>query len=322
MTTTTPPLLADPTLGADRPRTAAGRVRRRLNSPVATGVSILVAVLWTIPTFGLLVSSFRPEDDIKATGWWKVFTDPSFTMQNYQEVLFGRSAMSGQLASHFVNSLVITIPSVLFPLAFASLAAYALAWINFRGRDWIYIGIFALQIVPLQMALVPLLSFFSEGVTVGGVRLMPAWDLVDEEKFVQVWFAHTCFALPLAIFLLHNFVSQLPGDLMEAARVDGASHPKIFRSIVLPLITPALAAFAIFQFLWVWNDLLVALIFAGGGNETAPLTVRLAELAGTRGNEWQRLTSGAFVSIVVPLIVFLSLQRYFVRGLLAGSVKG
>jgi alpha-glucoside transport system permease protein len=137
-----------------------------------------------------------------------------------------------------------------------------------------------------------------------------------------VWFAHTCFALPLAVFLLHNFVSQLPKDLMEAARVDGATHPKIFRTIVLPLITPALAAFAIFQFLWVWNDLLVALIFAGGSSDVAPLTVRLAEMAGTRGNEWQRLTAGAFVSMVVPLIVFLSLQRYFVRGLLAGSVKG
>ncbi|GAB3185246.1 carbohydrate ABC transporter membrane protein 2 (CUT1 family) [Micromonospora palomenae] len=302
--------------------TTAGRVRKRLNSRTATLISIVIALLWTIPTFGLFVSSFRPEDEIKSTGWWTFFTNPQFTLENYQEVLFGSSSSSGQLASYFINSLAITIPSVLFPLAFASLAAYALAWINFKGRDWLYIAIFALQIVPLQMALVPLLKFFSTGVTVAGVTLMPAWDLVDEQKFAQVWFAHTCFALPFAVFLLHNFISQLPRDLMEAARVDGATHPKIFRTIVLPLITPALAAFGIFQFLWVWNDLLVALIFAGGGNETAPLTVRLAEMAGTRGNEWQRLTAGAFVSIVVPLIVFLSLQRYFVRGLLAGSVKG
>jgi alpha-glucoside transport system permease protein len=320
--TTTAPVLAGTVTETDLPLTAAARVRKRLNTRTATLVSIVIAVLWTIPTFGLFISSFRPEDQIKTTGWWTFFSDPQVTLENYQQVLFGRSASSGQLASYFVNSLVITIPSVLFPLAFAALAAYALAWINFRGRDWIYIGIFALQIVPLQMALVPLLSFFSKGVTLAGVTLMPAWQLQDEEKFVQVWFAHTCFALPLAIFLLHNFVSQLPTELMEAARVDGASHPKIFRSIVLPLIVPALAAFGIFQFLWVWNDLLVALIFAGGGDETAPLTVRLAELAGTRGNEWQRLTSGAFVSIVVPLIVFLSLQRYFVRGLLSGSVKG
>ncbi|MER7458441.1 carbohydrate ABC transporter permease [Micromonospora sp. NPDC126480] len=305
-----------------QPKTVAGRVRKRLNTRWATLASIVIAVVWTIPTFGLFISSFRPEDQIKTTGWWTFFSDPQVTLENYQQVLFGRSSSAGQLASYFVNSIVITLPSVLFPLAFAALAAYALAWINFRGRDWIYIGVFALQIVPLQMALVPLLSFFSEGVSVGGVNLLPAWNLDDEQRFIQVWFAHTCFALPLGVFLLHNFVSQLPRDLMEAARVDGATHPKIFRTIVLPLITPALAAYGIFQFLWVWNDLLVALIFAGGGDETAPLTVRLAELAGTRGNEWQRLTSGAFVAIIVPLLVFLSLQRYFVRGLLAGSVKG
>ncbi|MGC5020531.1 carbohydrate ABC transporter permease [Micromonospora sp. DT47] len=320
MTTATPTVPAG--TQATEKTTAAGRVRKRLNTRTATLVSIVIAVLWTIPTFGLLISSIRPEDQIKSTGWWNYFTNPQFTLENYQEVLFSTSSSSGQLASYFINSLAITIPSVLFPLAFASLAAYALAWINFKGRDWLYIAIFALQIVPLQMALVPLLKFFSTGVTIAGVTVLPAWDLVDEQKFAQVWFAHTCFALPFAVFLLHNFISQLPRDLMEAARVDGATHPKIFRTIVLPLITPALAAFGIFQFLWVWNDLLVALIFAGGGNETAPLTVRLAEMAGTRGNEWQRLTAGAFVSIVVPLIVFLSLQRYFVRGLLAGSVKG
>jgi alpha-glucoside transport system permease protein len=320
MATTTPVLPGATTEPA--PKTAAGRVRKRLNTRTATVVSILIAVLWTVPTFSLLLSSLRPEDAIKTTGWWTFFTDPKLTLENYNEVLFGQSASSGQLANYFVNSLVITIPSVLFPVAFAAMAAYALSWIKFRGREWVYIGIFALQIVPLQMALVPLLSFFSRGVSLGGLTLMPAWQLEDEQKFIQVWFAHTCFALPFAVFLLHNFVSQLPSELMEAARVDGASHPKIFRTIVLPLITPALASLTIFQFLWVWNDLLVALIFAGGGDETAPLTVRLAELAGTRGNEWQRLTSGAFVSIVIPLIVFLSLQRYFVRGLLTGSVKG
>ncbi|MGC4854557.1 carbohydrate ABC transporter permease [Micromonospora sp. DT4] len=322
MTTATPTVAAGAQATAGTTSTTVGRVRKRLNSRTATLVSILIAVVWTIPTFGLFISSLRPEDEIKTTGWWTAFTNPQFTFNNYEQVLFGRSGSSGQLAGSFINSLAITIPSVLFPLAFAALAAYALAWINFRGRDWVYIAIFALQIVPLQMALVPLLKFFSTGVTLGGVTLMPAWDLVDEQKFAQVWFAHTCFALPFAVFLLHNFISQLPGELMEAARVDGATHPKIFRTIVLPLITPALAAFGIFQFLWVWNDLLVALIFAGGGNETAPLTVRLAEMAGTRGNEWQRLTAGAFVSIVVPLVVFLSLQRFFVRGLLAGSVKG
>ncbi|NUT34815.1 MAG: carbohydrate ABC transporter permease [Hamadaea sp.] len=302
--------------------TAAGRVRKKLTSRTATVVSIVIALLWTVPTFGLFISSFRPENEIKGDGWWNFFTSPSFTLDNYQQVLFGTSNVSGRLASYFINSLVITIPSVLFPVFFCALAAYALAWLDFKGRDWIYIGIFALQIVPLQMALVPLLQFFSQGVAVGGIQVLPAWDLTGPDRFIQVWFAHTCFALPLGIFLLHNFMSELPRDLIEAAKVDGASHPKIFRSVVLPLIVPALASFAIFQFLWVWNDLLVATIFAGSSQRTAPLTVRLAEMAGTRGNEWQRLTSGAFISIVIPLIVFLSLQRYFVRGLLAGSVKG
>ena len=320
--TTTTPAVAGTATDTPVPKTAAGRVRRKLNTRTATITSIVIALIWTLPTFGLFLSSFRPEDDIKTTGWWTFFTNPALTLQNYQDVLFGRSSSQGQLANYFMNSLVITIPAVLFPIAIAALAAYALSWINFRGRDWLYIFVFALQIVPLQMALVPLLSFFNRGVSIGGLTLMPGWNLDDEQRFIQVWFAHTCFALPFAVFLLHNFVSQLPTELMEAARVDGAGHAKIFRTIVLPLITPALASLAIFQFLWVWNDLLVALIFASGGTETAPLTVRLAELAGTRGGEWQRLTSGAFVSIVIPLIVFLSLQRYFVRGLLTGSVKG
>jgi alpha-glucoside transport system permease protein len=305
-----------------RAENAPQRVRRRLSGRVASAVAIVIAVLWTTPTFGLLLSSLRPEDQIKATGWWTFFSDPQITLENYQEVLFGTSSSSGQMMSFLINSVVITIPSVLFPLALATFAAYALAWLPFRGREWIYIGIFALQIVPLQMSLVPLLSFFSEGVSVFGVQLLPAWDLEGPARFIQVWFAHTCFALPLGVFLLHNFMSELPGELVEAARVDGASHGKVLRTIVLPLVGPALATFAIFQFLWVWNDLLVALIFAGGTPDSAPMTVRLAQMAGTKGNEWQRLTSGAFVSLVIPLIVFLSMQRYFVRGLLAGSVKG
>jgi alpha-glucoside transport system permease protein len=318
-TTSTPPAIA-----AGGGLTMAGRVRRQLSSRVATVVAIVIAVVWTIPTFGLLVSSFRPEQDIKTTGWWTIFTDPSFTLKNYDDVLFGDTGRlsSARLSEYFLNSIVITIPSVLFPLLLGALAAYALSWMEWKGRDWVFIAIFALQIVPLQMALVPLLRLFSQGLTLGGITIVPDLNLVGPEKFATVWFAHTCFALPLCVFLLHNFMSELPRELIEAARVDGADHARIFRSIALPLIVPALASFAIFQFLWVWNDLLVGLIFAGGTQDVAPLTVKLADLAGTRGNEWQRLTAGAFVSMVVPLLVFLSLQRYFVRGLLAGGLKG
>jgi alpha-glucoside transport system permease protein len=316
-TSTTPEVAA----GA---QTMSGRVRQRLSGRTATLAAILIAVLWTIPTFGLLVSSFRPEQDIKTTGWWTILSNPAFTLDNYNDVLFGGTSRlsSARLSEYFLNTIVITIPSVLFPLLLGALAAYALSWMNWRGRDWVFIAVFALQIVPLQMALVPLLRLFSQGLTVGGVTIVPDLNLTGAEKFATVWFAHTCFALPLCIFLLHNFMSDLPRELIEAARVDGADHARIFRSITLPLIVPALASFAIFQFIWVWNDLLVALIFAGGTQDVAPLTVKLADLAGTRGNEWQRLTAGAFVSMVIPLFVFISLQRYFVRGLLVGGLKG
>lgn len=315
MTATAAPLTS---AGTARASTAAGRTRRKLTTRIASLVAIVIAVLWTVPTAGLLISSFRPAEDLNDTGWWTMWRDPELTLANYEEVL-----IDGGLASYFVNSLVITIPSVLFPVAFAGFAAYALSWIEFRGRDWIFIGIFALQIVPLQMALVPLLTFFTTGVSIGELTFHLPWDSAGPvSNFTRVWFAHTCFALPLCVFLLHNFMSELPKDLMEAAKVDGASHPKIFRRIALPLIVPALASIAIFQFLWVWNDLLVALIFSGGTDATAPLTQRLSELAGNRGSDWELLTAGAFVSIIVPLVVFVSLQRYFVRGLLAGSVKG
>jgi alpha-glucoside transport system permease protein len=323
MTTAAVPAASQSTAVVAEPSiTMSGRVKKSLTSRAATVTAIVIAVLWTIPTLGLFISSFRPAQEIRTTGWWTFFTNPSVTLDNYDEVLFSQSSNAGQLSTYFLNSVVITIPTVLFALAFAAFAAYALAWIPFRGASWVFIGIFALQIVPLQMALVPLLRLFTQGVSLGDVTLIPAISdsLIGAQRFAIVWFAHVCFSLPIGIFLLHNFISELPRELMEAARVDGASHSRIFRQIVLPLIGPALASFAIFQFLWVWNDLLVGLIFAGG--ETVPLTVRLAELAGTRGEEFQRLTAGAFVSIVIPVIVFLALQRYFVRGLLAGGLKG
>jgi len=285
--------------------TAAAAAKKRLTSPWASLAALVIAVLWTIPTFGLFLSSFRPERDVKRTGWWTFFTNPDLTFENYEEVLFGGSQ---PLINYFVNSILITLPSVVIPIVLAMLAAYGFAWTRFPLRDTLFVAIFALQIVPLQVALLPLLEIFV-GTGLAGT-------------FWTVWIAHSTFALPLAIFLLHNSMREIPLELVEAARVDGAGHVRIFTTIMLPLLKPAIAAFAVFQFLWVWNDLLVALVFAGGTSDVAPLTVRVADLAGSRATEWHLLTAGAFVSIIIPLIVFFALQRYFVRGLLAGSVKG
>ncbi|MFC5789202.1 carbohydrate ABC transporter permease [Agromyces tardus] len=308
--------------GYNKDGTKAVRVKKRLTSRTATIVSLLIAIIWVIPTFGLFISSFRPEELIKTTGWWTIFQNPGFTFDNYTEVLFSSSASSPQLGAYFMNSIAITIPVVVFATVLAAMAAYALAWIPFKGAAWIFIGIFALQIVPLQMALIPLLQMFTTFLLPIQKAIHDAIPIIPEQSYIQVWIAHTIFGLPLAIFLLHNFISEIPGELIEAARVDGANHGQIFLRIILPLSVPILASFAIFQFLWVWNDLLVALVFSGGTPDVAPLTQRLAELTGNRGQEWQRLTASAFISLVVPLIVFFSLQRYFVRGLLAGATKG
>lgn len=285
------------------PITAAAR--RRLSRPWATLAAVVLAVVWTIPTFGLFVTSFRSARDINTTGWWTALTGP-FTLDNYKVVLDSTNSQS--LLPFIVNSVVITIPAVVLPIFLASLAAYAFAWMHFPGRDALFVAVFALQVVPIQVTLIPLLSLY--------VQLHIAGT------FWAVWLSHTMFGLPLAVFLLHNFMREIPGDIIEAARVDGAGHVTIFLRLMLPMLKPALAAFGIYQFLWVWNDLLVALTFAGSSNKVAPMTVALYNLTGTRGSQWFLLSAGAFVSIIVPAIVFLSLQRYFVRGLLAGSVKG
>ncbi|WP_430591914.1 carbohydrate ABC transporter permease [Humidisolicoccus flavus] len=298
------------------------RVKKRLTNPIATVVALVIAVLWTIPTFGLLVSSFRPPDLIRTTGWWTIFENWGFTVENYAEVLFSSSSSSPQLGEYFLNSLFIAIPATLFPLVIASMAAYAFAWIKFKGSGALFIIVFALQIVPLQMALIPVLQMFVRFIQPMQRAISDVIPIIPDQQYLTVWIAHTIFALPLAIFLLHNFISEIPGEVIEAARVDGAGHGQIFFRIVLPLAMPAIASFAIFQFLWVWNDLLVALVFSSGTPETAPLTQRLAELAGSRGENWPRLTAGAFISLLVPLAVFFGLQRFFVRGLLAGSAKG
>jgi alpha-glucoside transport system permease protein len=288
--------------------TAAAEAKKRLSSPWASLAAVIIATLWTVPTAGLLISSFRPENDVKSSGWWTILTNPGFTFANYDEVLNNENY---DLATFFVNSAVITLPAVIIPITLATLAAYAFAWMKFPGRDALFVAVFAMQIVPIQVTMIPLLQLFVNADIAGKFG-----------EFWPIWIAHSSFALPLAIYLLHNFMKEVPAELIEAARVDGAGHVKIFTRIMLPLMTPAIAAFGIFQFLWVWNDLLVALVFGGGNLNVSPLTVRLAELSGTRDQDWHLLSAGAFVSLIIPLIVFLSLQRYFVRGLLAGSVKG
>ena len=291
-----------------RGKSAAGDAARAISSPWASLAAIVIAVLWTVPTIGLLVTSFRKQRDINTSGWWTSFSDPSaYTLENYRQALAPGSSAS--LSQYFINTIVITIPAVLLPLFLASLAAYAFAWMPFPGRDALFVAVFALQIVPLQVALIPLLDIYVSKLGIGA-------------SYWSVWLSHTIFALPLATFLIHNFMRELPGELMEAARVDGAGHVTIFFRILLPLLTPALAAFGIFQFLWVWNDLLVSLVFLGGTPDVAPITVRVAELSGSRGSAWYLLSAGAFISMIVPVAVFLALQRYFVRGLLAGGLKG
>jgi alpha-glucoside transport system permease protein len=292
------------------PTTISGRILRPLSSTPVHIALILLALIWLVPSVGLLITSFRPRPDIGSSGWWETLSSFNFTLDNYKNVLDNQG-----MASSFRNSLLISVPATIFPLFFGALAAYAFSWISFPFRDTVFLGIVALMVVPLQMTLVPVLRLFQDlGETFTGQR-----DLLTG-SYTGIWIAHTTFALPFCIFLLRNFFITLPRDLIEAARVDGASNFAIFFKVVLPLSVPALASFAIFQFLWVWNDLLMALIFI---QETGlrPLTLTIRDVQSTYGVEWHLLSAGAFLLMAVPLIVFFSLQRYFVQGLLAGSVK-
>ncbi len=298
--------------------------QRLISDLLVNGTLLLICLVWTIPTFGVFVSSFRTRDDITQTGWWTIFTNPTtlatLNLDNYSNVLTGKEYVykspSGEektekgpnLSMNFINSLTVTIPATLIPILIAAFAAYGFAWMNFPGRKIFFVIVVALLVVPLQIALIPVLRDYTK--------------LNLNGTFLAIWLAHTGFGLPLAIYLLFNYISQLPRDIIESAFIDGASHFTIFTKLIMPLSTPALASFGIFQFLWVWNDLLVALVFLGSKPEVSVLQQQLQNLVGTKGQDWHLLTAGAFVTMFVPLLVFFSLQRYFVRGLLAGSVKG
>jgi alpha-glucoside transport system permease protein len=269
-------------------------------------VILIIVIIWVLPTLGVLISSFRPPAAVESSGWWTVFAhlgSNEWTLSNYTDVL-----QSEGFGNSFLNSLSVTIPATVMPITIAAFAAYGFAWMTFPGRQWLFVMVVALLVIPLQMALIPLL------------RLYTSIDL--NGTFPAVWLAHTGFGLPLAIYLLRNYIGSLPSSMMESASIDGASHFDTFTKLVVPLSVPVLASFAIFQFLWVWNDLLVALVFLGGQPDVRVVTLALNNLNGSRGQAWHLLTAGAFITMALPLVVFLSLQRYFVRGLTAGSVKG
>jgi alpha-glucoside transport system permease protein len=277
-------------------------IARRLSRVPVHAAVVLFALVWCVPTIGLIVSSFRPPNLVQTTGWWTAFSSFQFTLENYQRVL-----STNNMGTSFVNSLVITIPSTIIPLAIATYAAYAFSCMKLPGRRTLFLILIALLVVPLQTTLVPVLRVFSSAGLTG--------------TFPALWLAHTGYGLPLTVYLMRNFIGSLPAELLEAASIDGASPLGTFFRIILPLSVPALASVAIFQFLWVWNDLLVALVFVGGSQDVAPVTVTVSNLVNSLGQNWQLLTAAAFIASALPLLVFLSLQRYFVRGLLAGSYR-
>ncbi|MDQ2743981.1 MAG: carbohydrate ABC transporter permease [Chloroflexota bacterium] len=268
-------------------------------------VVVVISVIWLVPTVSLLFTSVRSIQDINSSIWWTILIKPhQFTLENYHGVL--QAAGSIGMGQAFLNSVFITVPATIFPIVIGAWAAYAFAWLRFPLRNTIFLMMVALQVIPLQMLLIPLLRLFTQ------------WGI--NGTYPALWIAHTAFGLPLAIYIMRNFMSGIPYDLLESGRIDGAGEVRIFYSIILPLATPAIAAMAIFQFMWVWNDLLLALVFSGP--TTAPMTVIVRTLVGEFGGGWQFMTSAAFISMALPLVIFFSLQRYFVAGLTAGSVKG
>jgi alpha-glucoside transport system permease protein len=285
-----------------RATTRSERMVRLLTRTPLHIVLIGISLLWLVPTVGLALTSFRKPPAIASSGWWHSLTQWDWTLKNYDAVINATG-----MGHAWVNSVIITVPATILPLTLGALAAFGFAWVPFPFRDTLFLIIVALMIVPIQTSLVPLLKLFA------------SWGHLNN-SYYGIWLAHTAFGLPLAVFLLRNFFITLPKDLIEAARMDGASNLAIFRRIVIPLSVPALASFAIFQFLWVWNDLLMALIFVSDPSKQ-PMTVRIPYLLSTYGQEYNLLAAASFLLMVLPLAVFFALQRYFVQGLLAGSVK-
>jgi alpha-glucoside transport system permease protein len=294
-------------------------------SSLPTWVLWGLVLVWSVPSLGLFVNSFRTRDAQAQSGWWTFFQDPQgLSLENYSDVLAAQ--VGGGVGNALINSLAISIPATIIPIAIAAFAAYAFAWMDFRGREWLFIATVSLLAIPLQTSLIPLLQFFSGGghwtipFIDKTITFFPDLDLAG--SVTAVWLTHTGFALPFAIFLLHNYISGLPRDVFESAQIDGANHFTFFWRVVVPLSVPVLAAFAIFQFLWTYNDYLIALTLIGGNGEAWPVTIRIASLAGEFGTREHLLAAGAFISTVIPIVVFFALQRYFVQGILAGSVKG
>jgi len=262
----------------------------------------LICFFWVVPVIGTFITSFRSEQDANATGWWTVITNPSLTLSNYKNVI-----VDADLGSAFINSLAITLPATFIPVLIAAFAAYAFTFMRFWGREFLFVMVVGLLVVPNYVSFVPILKIYAATHLAG--------------QFPAAWLAHIGFGMSLAIYILRSYMATLPRTVIESAEIDGASHFQTFYRLILPMSVPALASFAIFQFLWVWNDLLVALVFIQPG-DNAPITVATAQLVGQQGQNYNLVTAGGFFSMILPIIVFLALQRFFVRGLTAGAVKG
>lgn len=275
----------------------------------STLVLIVISALWLLPTFGLLITSMRESTEAQTTGWWNAiihFTSDSWTLQAFSKVM-----SNDGLGSSIISSFAVTLPATILPLLLAAYAAYGFTFLVFKGREFIFSILIGLLVIPLQGALVPVLKLFLKFTAITGIEI--------SGQYAAAWFVHSAFAMPLAVYILRNYMMSIPVPLIEAARVDGASNFTIFWRLVLPISVPALASFAIFQFLWVWNDYLVAFVFVG--NDHPVLTYKLLAMLGQYGEGWQSVAAGSFISMSVPLLVFFSLQRYFIRGLTAGAVK-